>query len=340
MMTIEQGEKWLKGIAETMQKVIANGAAPHIERVTIRELIARFGYERRGDLINRIIRNSLERHNLIIDQDIAVGWIDSEVTISLDSDAAHAVDQPILPDSTHRIGSLESANRKPKTVQPDDSLSVATTAMMLHDYSQLPVMTSERNLNGIISWKSIGTRLALGEECECVRHCMEPAEEILSTAPLFDALTVIAEHGYVLIRGADKAISGIVTASDLSLQFRQLAGPFLFIGEIEGHLRRLIHGKFTLGALKKASEPEEQSTIEGSGDLTLGGYCRLLGNEKNWGELGLNIDRKEFVKNLDAVRKIRNDVMHFNPDGLSEEDTDKLQEMAQFLENLATLGLI
>ena len=47
----------------------------------------------------------------------------------------------------------------------------------------------------------------------------------------------------VLVRNGDRIVTGIVTATDLSGLFRQLAGPFLFIGEIEGHLRNLIHGK-------------------------------------------------------------------------------------------------
>ena len=142
----------------------------------------------------------------------------------------------------------------------------------------------------------------------------------------------------MLVRGTDRRITGIVTATDLSLQFMQLAGPFLFVGEIEGHLRHLIHGKFTLEQLRAASTPEESGGIEGSGDLTLGGYCRLLENKDNWGSLGLNIDRAEFVKHLDEVRRIRNDVMHFNPDGLSDDETKKLRDIARFFENLVRIG--
>ena len=122
------------------------------------------------------------------------------------------------------------------------------------------------------------------------------------------------------------------------MQFMQLAGPFLFVGEIEGHLRHLIHGKFTLEQLREASIPEEGRDIEGSGDLTLGGYCRLLEKKENWDFLNLNIDRSEFIRHLDDVRKIRNDVMHFNPDGLSTEETRKLQDIARFFETLVRIG--
>ena len=97
-----------------------------------------------------------------------------------------------------------------------------------------------------------------------------------------DAIQVVAEHGYLLVRGADRTITGIVTATDLSNQLMQLAGPFLFIGEIEGYLRQLIYKKFTIEQLRgEAPSFDSGRTINGSADLTLGGYCRLLVKEDN-----------------------------------------------------------
>ena len=212
--------------------------------------------------------------------------------------------------------------------------------MQLQDYSQLPVMNSERDIAGVITWKSLGARLALGRECEVVRQCMDSAQILSATAPLFESIATIAEHGYVLVRGGDNRITGIVTSSDLSFQFMQLAGPFLFVGEIEGHLRHLIHGKFTLEELRNASVSEGGRSIDGSADLTIGGYCRLLENKDNWEKLNLNIDRSEFVKHLEAVRQIRNNVMHFNPDGPSEDDSRKLRDIARFFENLVRIGIV
>ena len=333
------GHEWLESIATRMKNAVENGAAPTPEQTSVRELIRRFGFQRRGDWIVGHIRNALEKHGLNTDGDFAVGWIDSTITINPDSGASDTSPKAhVASDPTHRIGSLEAANRKPTSVHPDSLLNAATTIMQLHDYSQLPVMTNERMVSGVISWKSIGTRFSLGRESEYVRHCMDPARELPVTAPLFDTIATIAEHGYILVRGTDNTITGIVTAADLSYQFMQLAGPFLFVGEIEGHLRHLIHGKFTLEQLRAASGHEDGRPIEGSGELTLGGYCRLLENKDNWEQLGLNIDRSEFVKHLDSVRQIRNDVMHFNPDGLSSDETKKLQDIARFFENLVRIG--
>ena len=223
------------------------------------------------------------------------------------------------------------------SVKPDDSLSKATTKMQMHDYSRLPVMIGDRDVKGIISWRSIGTRLSLGQRCERVRDCMEWAKEISFDTPLSNAIKDIVEHGYVLVRGEHNAITGIVTAGDISSQFMQLSGPFLLTGEIEGYLRQLIHGKFNVEQMQQAS-PDGQEAINGIADLTFGGYHRLLANKANWKLLNINIDRKEFIEYLDSTRKIRNNIMHFSPDGLSPEDIKKLQDFAQFLANLAHIG--
>ena len=49
----------------------------------------------------------------------------------------------------------------------------------------------------------------------------------------------------------DNRIAGIVTSSDLGNQFMELAGPFLILGEIEMHLRRLVLKGFTLQELQE-----------------------------------------------------------------------------------------
>ena len=204
--------------------------------------------------------------------------------------------------------------------------------MLRYNYSQLPVMTTEREVKGMISWKSTSCNLAIANASESVRDCMENAKETPASTPLLDAVSVIAEHDYVLVRGVDSLITGIVTASDLSLQFMQLAEPFLLIGEIERYLRRLVHGKFTVEELNRTTD--DQQPIEGIGNLTLGHYVRLVGDKGYWKKLNLNISRKEFIKYLEEVREIRNEVMHFNLDGPPESDMEKLRGTACFLASL------
>ena len=98
-------------------------------------------------------------------------------------------------------------------------------------------------------------------------------------------------------------------------------------------MRNLVRGRFTVEEFSEAAEGERE--IKGPDDLTFGGYCRLLEREKSWEKLELNIDRKELVRRLERVRSIRNDVMHFSPDGIESADVMLLEQMAEFLRQLA-----
>jgi hypothetical protein len=56
--------------------------------------------------------------------------------------------------------------------------------------------------------------------------------------------------------------------------------------------------------------------------------------------LGLKIDRVVIREQLEQVRKIRNDVMHFDPEGITHDRIDILRRTAQFFYTLSdTLGV-
>lgn len=211
---------------------------------------------------------------------------------------------------------------------------------MSNDFSQVPVMTSQRDVKGIVTWKTIGTRLALKKSIATANDCMEDAKVLIATEPLFSAISTIAAHDYILVQALDKTICGIVTASDLNEQFRLLAEPFLLVGEIENGVRRLLHGKFTLQELTSAKvSGDDGRQIDTPADLTFGEYIRLIENEGNWRKLKIEIDRVTFIAQLNRVREIRNDVMHFDPDGLDDNDLTFLREFAQFLKRLRDVGV-
>lgn len=242
-------------------------------------------------------------------------------------------------DPTYRIGRLEIANRTPVSIAPDSTIKQAVTLMLMHDFSQLPVMTSEREVKGIFSWKSLGSRASQGAACSFVHEAMERHCEVGADASLFDGIKLIQEHDCILIRDATtRKITGIMTPFDISVTFGQLAEPFLALGEIENHIRNLIRGKITSEELAAARDPGDTSRkIQGVDDLTFGEYMRLLENPSHWEKLRLEIDRVLFVKDLDEVRRIRNDVMHFDPEGTDEADLTRLRRFAEFLRRLERL---
>ena len=335
-----EAETYLESVAREARKAVKSGTAPTQEKLTVRHLLELFGYAKRERLVVSRIRNALEAHGLRTSPDFESVWIDHEISIELDRESANgSVATVTIDDPTVRIDALAAAHNRPEVVDPDKPLHDATTAMLLSDYSQLPVTKNRRKIWGMITWKSIGSRLSSGVECSLVRHCMNPdVEEVRLGTPLLDAVTAIARHGYTLVRSSTDEIVGIVTSSDLSREFHELASPFLLIGEIEKYLHIFVHGRFTTEEIQAALP--EGLTATGTADLTLGGYCRLLQKPANWEKLGLNFGQKQFVARLEAVREIRNEVMHFRPDGLDLEQQQVLQGLVEFFRHLARMGVV
>jgi CBS domain-containing protein len=242
-------------------------------------------------------------------------------------------------DPTFRIGSLPAANKSLTTVGQDDTLKKAVTMMLQSDYSQLPIMHGEREVKGMISWKSIASRYAIGGECGKVQHCREDAQVVDGNGTLFDAIPTIVKHGYVLVRNPqDRKITGIVTASDLSLQFQQLAEPFLLLREIELHIRQLLQDKVLPEDLDWLGSADTTAPKPNSiSDLSFGGYVRLVQRPEVWQRLALNIDQASLTKQLEDVRQIRNDVMHFDPDPMTAKQLDVLQNASKFMQQLYDL---
>ena len=201
------GYTWLKSIADRMKDDVAKGRAPRPEHLTVRELFQRFGYARRGARINDHIRSGLEEFKLRSNEDFTVAGPDSPITVELESTAA-ASPASDASGPTHRVSAFLEGKSPPASVKPDSSLKEAATIMQMNHYSRLPVMRHERDVSGIVTWQSIGTRLALGLECAYVRQCMQPAEVIPANTRLFDAVHKVAEHGYVLVRGEKNVITG------------------------------------------------------------------------------------------------------------------------------------
>ena len=320
-----------------------------------------FGTQRRGRWIVGYIRDQLDELGLRTVPDFESTYLGAEINFELAmpqpsgdvavpvavADSVTITDHTevrvvtvTFDDPTYRISKLGAANRRPISVKPDSRLTEAVTLMMANDFSQLPVMTTERDVKGAVSWKSIGSRLALGQAPQWVRDVMEPHAEVGADASLFTAIRVIVEHDYALVRSADQRIAGIITTSDLSLQFEQLSEPFLLLGEIENHIRKILGSKFTREELASVKDPADgERSVEAASDLTFGEYQRLLEAPARWTKLNLNLDRAVFIGHLEKVREIRNDVMHFDPDGIEDDALEVLRDFARFLRVLQKVGV-
>src|SRR3990167_4795086 len=228
---MQQFEEKLTAIADSLKK----GVAPQKE--SVRSFLLWFNAERRGYRVVRQIRHALRRHGLTTKPDFEWAYIDGFIGFEkAPAEAAgNAISDDSAPDPTYRIGLLPSANKKPVYVAPNAPLQEIVTQMMVNSFSQLPVMTGPRDLEG-------------------------------------------------------------------------------------------------------AKVPGDDRKIETPADLTFGEYIRLMQPEGNWKKLNVAIDKAIFISNLTKVKDIRNDVMHFDPDGLDEDDLKFLREFAEFLKKLRDIG--
>lgn len=218
----------------------------------------------------------------------------------------------------------------------DGKLSEAVTLMMLNNYSQLPVISGTRNVAGIISWEKIGSGLANKQNSDLVKDYMTTNFTLLDyDTPLLEAIPIIIEKEFVLVQKKDKTLSGIVTTADISSQFLTMTEPFLILEQIENHIRQILDGKFLLEEIQTiVSESGNDKAIGCIDDLTFGEYVRLIENPDHWEKLKLSIERSPFIKQLNKIREIRNDIMHFDPEGITEEQRVDLRRMARFLQEI------
>jgi len=305
-------------------------------RVTVREFIGWFDVARRRSQQVNHIREELDKYKIITNPDFDSISVEDE--IGFESCDGNKGERSFI-DPIYRLGRMGVAQNPPLSISPDASIAEAITIMLHKDYSQLPVMTTTSEVKGVITWKSIAKGLSLVPTITRVRECMADTQLATPDTPLFSVIDSIKEHGYVLIRDKTKKISGIITLSDFMDQFFGLAEPFFLVGEIENGIRRIIHGKFSIEELRAAKHGEDaERSVEGTSSLTFGEYVRLVSSETSWNKLGLNIDKTYFVRLLDQARETRNDIMHFDPEGIDEAKMQQLRSLASLLKSLRESG--
>jgi predicted transcriptional regulator len=302
-------------------------------KITPKELIEHYGAKSRKTGVKYKIDQSLAELRLKTEPDYKSEYLLSEILLKVDED------ELIQEDFVQRLKLLDAANTPPCTVSKNDSIEKAMTLMMVNDYSQLPVMNTPtaKQVDGMVSWHSIGWTTAKGVKIATVADCMNKDFTILKyDTPILEAVDTIKEKRVVLVQKVDRSISGLVTISDLADEFLSLSEPFLYLGQIENSLRVLLNDKFTVEELKEIKYAGDEREIDSVSDLSFTEYIELIRRGDNWSKIKLPLDCDQFTKNLEEVRDIRNDVMHFTTDRLDEEQEQVLRQTAQFLKEILT----
>lgn len=326
--------------------------------VTIRNFLWWFDTQRRTPARVQYIDEELARLGIRTVPNYHDIWVDTPITFELiaehkDETVTHAnaagsdtsmqneadVPERTATDPSFRIGKIPSANVAPVYVAPSANLAEAVTLMLARNFSQLPVMTTERDVKGVISWSSIGARSLGTNQGNLVQHFMDDHYEIALSASLFSGIRIILEHNYVLIRAPDRKICGIVTSNDIAFQFEEISTPFLLISEVENSLRHIISKKLNINDIISSCKPEYlPAEFSDVSELSFGNYVKILEHPGNWAKIGLNLERNVFCNELMAINAIRNDVMHFDPDPLKAEDLEKLRNVSKLLNRLREIS--
>jgi len=307
------------------------------EKLTIRKLLHTFSYyEKRTSGNVWRINEYLKKEKMIVIPNFQGGWIDEIVELKEMNKAriksGDESDEEKF-DPINRLSVLKAASQNPLSISRDATLEKAYHLMWKNDFSQLPVMNNDREILGIISWQSIAKGLIAKKDSNSVKDFMTHDYKILAEdTPLFEAIKEVIRTEMIFVRSKENKIQGPVTPFDLNEEFMEQIEPFILLEQIENFIRLILHDKIVLqDILKLLTITDTSRKIELISDLTFGEYQRIIENGDNWDLLGLPFIKSDFTNELDEIRKIRNGVMHFHPDKISEHDLNTLRKMSKFL---------
>ncbi|WP_243866978.1 CBS domain-containing protein [Actinophytocola oryzae] len=312
------------------------------ERITVRDLLAFWGATDRGDQVS-LIEADLANHGLVTSPSFRAVTLDTTVSLTTppdETDETTTVESAVQADPAAeddegggdldvglKVGNL-SPLRGVMSVDPNSSIGEAITKMLIDDYSQLAVLSGPRNLRGAVTWRSIAQAVQLSPDAS-VAEAIEPHVDVVPyERDLFEVLPALQQRGFVFVQNESKEIAGIVTMADVAQHYGDMATPFLQLGELDQTLRWILGRTFDIKAVQQLCN---KTTITSFDDLAFGDYQRVLENKDAWDTLGWPVDRATFISRLEAIRLIRNKVMHFHPDPVPEDAVDQLRRFNALL---------
>ncbi|MCG6494858.1 CBS domain-containing protein [Kitasatospora sp. A2-31] len=332
---------------EMLKQARESAEQGHPKSLPVRDLLQWWGAERRGYLISQQISAELANHSLSTSPDFEAVGLDvvvdlvgastlTEIQPEPETPAQAVASSPVrhseedTPVLGLTVGNLRSALTGVVSVSPSSTFEEAITEMVINGFSQLPVIAGTRNLRGAVTWESIARARHVDPQAPFSKAII-PAHDVPYDQHLIDVLPLLADYNFVLVRDQTNAIAGIVTANDVAMEYGSMATPFFLIGEFDQRLRRILAETFTIAHVATLCAPDGNRTIGSFDDLSVGDYQRILESEDSWKTLGWPLDRKVFIKRIDELRVIRNDLMHFNPDPIPDDAVQKIRHMIALL---------
>lgn len=88
---------------------------------------------------------------------------------------------------------------------------------------------------------------------------------------------------------------------------------------------------FTLEEIRAAAPNSYKNKVHSAGDLTLGAYKHLFGAQEAFVKLHWGLDHGLFLNAIEAVRQVRNDLMHFSADPPAADQLESIRSLLQVL---------
>jgi len=303
----------------------------------VRNLLAQWDATGRSQTASEQIAADLENHGLTTEPPFLKTGIDSVVKVverQLETkervEGEGAADLESDTDVGLTLGNIPSANCGVESVTPQATYEEAITVMLLNDFSQLAVMTGARSTPRAVTWQSIARERHAHPDGQLGGAIID-ATTLRFDTELVDVLPVLESQDFVFVKDATNVIKGIVTTADVVRAYGQLATPFFLIGELDKLLRRVITDGFTLEEIRKSCDSDGTRGLQSYDELTMGDYQRMLEDPSNWATLEWPLDRAVFTRRLSDLREVRNDLMHFNPDPISEQAVILIRSMIQLI---------
>ncbi|MFI5497341.1 CBS domain-containing protein [Actinoplanes sp. NPDC051859] len=313
-------------------------------RILVRELLALWGAEDRGDQITRI-EADLANHGLAtwpnfrsvtLETPVAIITAAQEAEQSSEEAAAAVVDEEDESEDRYiglMVGNLPSALAGVESVRPTATLDEAVTKLTINDYDQLAVLSGKHHLRGAVTWRSIA-QAKLDKPNPRLSDAIALAGEVSYRADLLTVLDDLRRQGFLFVRNESNEVAGIVTAADVAGRYGDMANPFILIGDLDRLLRRAIARKISVDEVVGVCNPGGER-IKSYDDMAMGDYQRVLEHPTLWTKLGLPFDRATFVARIDKIRIARNAIMHFNPDPVRSDTVAHLSTINDVLRRYA-----
>lgn len=322
---------------ERLKEARSRADAKTPEEMSVRELLALWDAKARDTRIDQRIEADLGNHGLVTSPNFRKVTIDATVQLvgAFQQDERSAVVSSDVDDADQldvglTVGNLPSALGGVVSVTPTATFEEAITLMLLNSYSQLAVLSGSHSLRGAVTWKSIAQTRHFRSSASFA-DAVVPPPEARYDQELIEVLPMLEESDFVFVRDEKNAVAGIVTTADVVRAYGELATPFFLIGELDQVLRQLISRTFSLDEVILLCDASGTREIGSFDDLGMGDYQRVLENPEKWAKLGWRLNRAAFIKRLDELRLVRNNVTHFNPDPVPEDAVDKLRNILRLL---------